>query len=73
MCIVPMHKCLQVSLFIPGLSAAPIGTLTMALWGDTRAFMVALIKNYTLSIFLELSIYVLSCHSLSRSTRLTVT
>lgn len=35
MCVVPMPKCLQVSLFIPGLSAAPIGTLTMVLWGDT--------------------------------------
>ena len=73
MCVVSMHKCLQVSLFIPGVSAAPMGSFTMPLWGHTQAFMVELIKSYTLSIFRELSMYVLSCHSLSGSTRLTVT
>lgn len=38
-CVVPMRKCLQVSLFIPGVSAAPIGTLTMAVQCHTQAFM----------------------------------
>lgn len=55
MCVVFMHKCLQVPLFTPGVSAAPIGTLTVAVWCHTQTFVVKLMKSYMLSVFLELS------------------